>query len=152
MLISSQWYTKSEQAPRFSFWYLGLGLGQIIGGVISFAFQQIENAPIEGWRIMFIVLRIVSAIVGIETLVLLPDTPMKAKLLTEDEKIALLRDVSGNQTGIQNTTLRAEEIKEALLDIQLWLLTLIVVLVSARSARTPKRMAGKQRTDTTTPT
>ncbi|KAK5169976.1 hypothetical protein LTR04_005366 [Oleoguttula sp. CCFEE 6159] len=30
MLISSQWYTKSEQAPRFSIWYAGLGLGQIL--------------------------------------------------------------------------------------------------------------------------
>ena len=27
LLISSQWYTKSEQAPRFSFWYCGLGFG-----------------------------------------------------------------------------------------------------------------------------
>lgn len=25
MLISSQWYTKFEQAPRFSLWYCGLG-------------------------------------------------------------------------------------------------------------------------------
>lgn len=152
MLISSQWYTKSEQAPRFSFWYLGLGLGQIIGGVISFAFQQIENAPIEGWRIMFIVLGIVSAIVGIATFVFLPDTPMKAKFLTEDEKIALLKHVRVNQTGIQNSTFRAVEIKEAVLDIQLWLLTLIVVLVSERYTRIPKSMLGKRRTDTSTPT
>lgn len=141
MLISSQWYTKSEQAPRFSFWYLGLGLGQITGGVISFAFQQIENAPIEGWRIMFIVLGIVSAIVGIATFVFLPDTPMKAKFLTEDEKIALLKHVRVNQTGIQNSTFRAVEIKEAVLDIQLWLLTLIVVLVSERYTRIPHEYA-----------
>lgn len=32
LLISSQWYTKSEQAPRFSLWYCGLGIGQIVGG------------------------------------------------------------------------------------------------------------------------
>lgn len=130
MLISSQWYTKSEQAPRFSFWYLGLGLGQIIGGVVSFGFQKVGNAPIEGWRIMFIVLGIVSAIIGIATFVFLPDTPMKARFLTDDEKITLLKHVSVNQTGIQNSTFRVGEIKEAVLDIQLWLLTLMVVLVS----------------------
>lgn len=33
MLISSQYYTKSEQAPRFTFWFLGLGVAQIIGGI-----------------------------------------------------------------------------------------------------------------------
>ncbi|KAK6992794.1 major facilitator superfamily domain-containing protein [Favolaschia claudopus] len=41
LIISSQWYTKSEQAPRFSFWYLGLGVGQIVGGAVSYAFQHI---------------------------------------------------------------------------------------------------------------
>lgn len=130
MLISSQWYTKSEQAPRFSFWYLGLGLGQIVGGVVSFAFQHIGNAPIEGWRIMFIVLGIVSVIIGAATFIFLPDTPMKARFLSEDEKITLLKHVSVNQTGIHNSTFRGTEIKEALLDVQLWLLTLMVVLVS----------------------
>jgi MFS family permease len=29
-LVSSQWYTKSEQGPRFAFWYCGLGFGQVI--------------------------------------------------------------------------------------------------------------------------
>lgn len=29
------WYTKSEAVPRFSIWYCGLGLGQILGGVVS---------------------------------------------------------------------------------------------------------------------
>lgn len=33
MLSSSRWYTKSDQAPRFSIWFAGLGLGQIIGGM-----------------------------------------------------------------------------------------------------------------------
>ncbi|KAK2768633.1 hypothetical protein FQN54_000489 [Arachnomyces sp. PD_36] len=133
MLISSQWYTKEEQAPRFSFWYLGLGLGQIIGGVVSFGFQHVENASIEGWRIMFIVLGIVTVIIGVATFVFLPDTPMKASFLTDDEKIALLKHVSVNQTGIQNSTFRAAEIKEAVLDIQLWLLVLMVTLQSVSS-------------------
>jgi MFS family permease len=132
MLISSQWYTKSEQAPRFSFWYLGLGLGQIIGGLVSFGFQHVGNAPIEGWRIMFIVLGIVSVIIGSATFVFLPDTPMKARFLSDDEKVTLLKHVSVNQTGIQNSTFRAAEIKEAVCDVQLWLLTLMVVLVSNR--------------------
>ena len=134
MLISSQWYTKTEQAPRFSFWYLGLGLGQIIGGLVSFGFQHVQNSPIEGWRIMFIVLGIVSVIIGVATFVLLPDTPMKARFLSDDEKIALLKHVSVNQTGIQNSTFRPAEILEALGDVQLWLLTLMVVLVSGALA------------------
>jgi len=62
MLIISQYYTKKEQAPRFSFWYLGLGVAQIIGGLISYGFQHIYHTSISGWCIMFIVLGIVTSI------------------------------------------------------------------------------------------
>lgn len=117
MLISSQWYTKSEQAPRFSFWYLGLGLGQIIGGAVSYGFQHIApGAGLAGWRIMFVVLGCLTVVFGLCTFFFLPDTPMKARWLSNAEKVALLKHVSVNQTGIDNKKFRAKEIVEALLD------------------------------------
>lgn len=130
MLISSQWYTKSEQAPRFSFWYLGLGLGQIIGGLVSFGFQHIgPGASLAGWRIMFVTLGCITVLIGLCTFFLLPDTPMKAKWLTPGEKVALLKHVSVNQTGIENRKFRPREILEALCDPQLYLMLVSVVLV-----------------------
>lgn len=131
MLISSQWYTKSEQAPRFSFWYLGLGLGQILGGAISYGFQHVTpGASLAGWRIMFVVLGCVTVVIGLSAFFFLPDTPMKASWLSDNEKVALLKHVSVNQTGIQSRKFRPKEIVEALLDPQIWLLLLSVVLVS----------------------
>ena len=80
---------------------------------------------------MFLVLGCVTIVIGILTFVFLPDTPMKARWLSDDEKVALLRHVSVNQTGIQNTSkFRFGEILEALGDPQIWLLTLGVILVS----------------------
>ncbi|KAF4993469.1 hypothetical protein FGRMN_6475 [Fusarium graminum] len=134
MLISSQWYTKSEQAPRFSFWYLGLGLGQIVGGLVSYGFQHIgPGASLAGWRIMFITLGLLTVFIGLATLIFLPDTPMKAKWLTSTEKVALLKHVSVNQTGIQSRRFRPKEIMEALCDPQLYLMLLSVVLLSVSS-------------------
>lgn len=131
ILISSQWYTKSEQAPRFSFWYLGVGLGQIFGGAISYAFQHItEGTALAGWRIMFLSLGLVTVVIGISTLCALPDTPMKAKWLSDSEKVALLKHVSVNHTGIENREFRCRQILEALCDPQMYLLTLSVLLVS----------------------
>lgn len=130
MLISSQWYTKSEQAPRFSFWYMGLGVGQILGGAISYGFQHIiPGASLAGWRIMFIVLGSITVAVGLCVLLLLPDNPMKARWLANHEKVALLKHVSVNQTGIESHKFRPKEIVEALLDPQLYLLVLSVSLV-----------------------
>ncbi|KAL6914725.1 hypothetical protein FSST1_012485 [Fusarium sambucinum] len=134
MLISSQWYTKSEQAPRFSFWYLGLGLGQIVGGLVSYGFQHIApGGQLAGWRIMFITLGLITVVIGLATLIFLPDTPMKAKWLTSSEKVALLKHVSVNQTGIQSRKFRPKEIFEALCDPQLYLMLLSVVLLSVSS-------------------
>jgi MFS family permease len=131
MLISSQWYTKSEQAPRFSFWYVGLGVGQILGGAVSYGFQHMgPGAQLAGWRTMFVVLGAVTVLIGICVLVFLPDTPMKARWLSASEKVALLKHVSINQTGIASHKFRPKEILDALTDPQLYLMVLSVVLVS----------------------
>lgn len=131
LLISSQWYTKSEQAPRFSFWYCGLGFGQIIGGAISYGFQHVSlGTGLAGWRIMFITLGCLTVAIGLATLLLIPDTPMQAKWLTDAEKVALLKHVSVNRTGIQSRTFQPRQILDALTDPQLYLMVLAVILVS----------------------
>ncbi|CAG8274428.1 unnamed protein product [Penicillium olsonii] len=130
MLLSSQYYTRSEQAPRFTVWYMGLGVAQILGGLISFGFQHVHHASLDGWRIMFIVLGLVTAVVGSLTFFFIPDTPMKASWLTEHEKVALLQHVSENQTGVWSTTMNLSQILEAVLDPQLWLLTVTTILTN----------------------
>lgn len=131
LLISSQWYTKSEQAPRFSFWYLGLGLGQIVGGAVSYGFQGMPSGErLAGWRTMFVVLGVITVVIGICTALFLPDTPMKARWLSDTEKVSLLKHVSVNKTGIESHKFRLTEIFEALCDPQLYLMVLSVVLVS----------------------
>ena len=147
MLISSQWYTKSEAAPRFSIWYAGLGLGQIIGGVLSYAFQKVQHPSFAGWRIMFVVLGLVTVVIGFVTFFLLPDTPMKAHFLTEAEKVILLKHVAVNQTGISNKKFKPRQILEVLLDVQLWLMTLLTILVHDTCPPRPKRYSRRRKTD-----
>lgn len=79
---------------------------------------------------MFVVLGCVTVVIGLSAFFFLPDTPMKASWLSDNEKVALLKHVSVNQTGIQSRKFRPKEIVEALLDPQIWLLLLSVVLVS----------------------
>lgn len=130
ILISSQWYTKSEAAPRFSIWYAGLGLGQIIGGIVSYAFQQVKHPAFSGWKIMFIVLGLVTVVIGFVTFFFLPDTPMQARFLSEAEKVMLLKHVAVNQTGIRNKHYKWSQALEVLRDPQLWLMVLLTILVS----------------------
>lgn len=140
ILISSQWYTKSEQAPRFSVWFCGVGFGQFLGGIVSYAFQQVKHEPMAGWRIMFIVLGLVTVMVGLGAFYIIPDTPVEATFLSDQEKLALLHHVSVNRTGIQNTNYKPSQLIELLLDPQIYLLTTLTVLVSydPSSLRIPK--------------
>ena len=132
MLISSQWYTRSEQAPRFAFWYCGLGVGQIVGGIVSFGFQQVSGQALSGWKIMFVVLGFVTVIIGVATIVFLPDSPMSARFLNEAEKAAIIQHTADNKTGIVNRTFSPHHLLEILTDVQLWLMVLLTVLVSLR--------------------
>ena len=78
---------------------------------------------------MFVVLGLVTVLVGFITFFFLPDTPMKAPFLSESEKVALLKHVAVNQTGIVNKRVKHRQILEILFDIQLWLMVLLTILV-----------------------
>ena len=53
---------------------------------------------------MFVTLGCATVVSGIATTILMPDSPMTARFLTDKEKTALLDHVSGNRTGIVSRT------------------------------------------------
>jgi len=59
---------------------------------------------------MFVVLGLVTIVIGCVTVAFLPDTPMKARFLSEAEKVALLKHVAINQTGISNKSYKLSQI------------------------------------------
>lgn len=131
MLLTSQYYTRQEQASRYSIWYAGLGLGQIFGGFISFAFQHVSPyAPLAPWRTMFLVVGLFTLFVGALVCLFVPETPMRARFFSEHDKVLLLEHVKTNQTGIANRKWTTEQIFEALADPQYWLMCTAILFVS----------------------
>ena len=97
---------------------------------MSYAFQQVKpSGGLGGWRIMFVVLGCVTVVIGAATGWWLPDTPMQARFLGEGEKVALLKHVAVNRTGIRNPGFKARQVLEVVLDVQLWLMTVLTILV-----------------------
>ncbi|KAF2167063.1 hypothetical protein M409DRAFT_66146 [Zasmidium cellare ATCC 36951] len=130
MLLTSQYYRKDEAALRFELWFTAAGSGLVFGGFISFGFQFVHTAGLEGWRIMFLVLGVVSVLLGLVTWWLLPDTPMNARFLTDAEKTAVIQYVAVNQTGVSSHKFERSHIIAALTDPQIWLLTIGNIVVS----------------------
>lgn len=59
------WYKKEEQPTRIGFWYLGTGIGVIVGAIASFGFQHYVGHSFTSWQIMFLVFGIITCFVGI---------------------------------------------------------------------------------------
>lgn len=80
---------------------------------------------------MFLVLGLISLVAGVLAFIFMPDTPMSARFLTDLEKKAVLQHVAVNKTGVSSRKIEWYQLKELLLDPQIWLLTVNVIIVSA---------------------
>ncbi|KAG7835631.1 hypothetical protein KL942_005169 [Ogataea angusta] len=134
VLITASWYTRGQAAFRTGIWYCGLGAGQIIGGLISFIFQQIStSAPFKGWKIMFLVIGFGNLLVGLAAYFYLPVNPVECKFLTQDEKYALVIKLSETKIGVQSKKFVKSQVWEALNDITLYLFFIIACTISFSS-------------------
>jgi hypothetical protein len=78
---------------------------------------------------MFLVLGFLTIVVGLFTIILMPDNPMSVKWLSDAEKAAAIQRVAVNQTGIKNIHFKWSHLKELVMDVQIWLLVILITLV-----------------------
>lgn len=64
---------------------------------------------------------------GIALFFLLPSNIMTAKFFSTEEKALLIARSQTNRTGIYSSKIKLSQVKEALLDPQIWLLFLFVL-------------------------
>ncbi|KAI1373006.1 allantoate permease [Hypoxylon crocopeplum] len=126
ILVTSMWYKRSEQPARVGFWYVGTGTGTIIGALTSFGFQHYESEVFTPWQIMFLLFGLITMVVGVLTMIFLPDSPMKSRL-TREEKIWAIERLRENQTGIENKHFKMYQVRDCFTDPQTWLIALITI-------------------------
>lgn len=133
-MYTSMWYTRAESTPRYGLWYCGLGTGQIIGGLISFAAQHAPaSMSFHGWRIMFVVIGAVNVLVALLVLFILPDTLSEARFLSTSEKVRVEERLRQDQAGVGEKVFRAISLLEAFADLQTALLVLLTILITIPS-------------------
>jgi hypothetical protein len=91
-----------------------------VGGLLAYCFSLIRNKVITGYQAIFITYGTFSVLWGAFVLWFLPDSPMRAKCFSEDDKRLMVERVRTNQTGLQNKKFRKEQALEALRDPQIW--------------------------------
>jgi MFS family permease len=132
ILTTSNFYTKREAGPRYGFWYCGLGAGQILGGLISYAAQhgpEVGTGTFAGWRIMMVAVGAFNIVIAIIVLLFLPDSVDTARFLSADEKAAIHRKLALDQAGNGKKVFKPASLIEVVTDLQIWLLLLLTILI-----------------------
>lgn len=93
---------------------------------MTYAIGQEKTFPV--WKAIFLLCGGVTFLWGGVLLVFLPDDILSAKQFTLQDKAALVGRGRLSRTGILNHSIKVQQIKEALVDPQVWLLTLFMLL------------------------
>lgn len=101
----------------------GASIGSIVGQAFDYGAASIKgefhNSP---WKWIYILLGSLTVAYSIIFGIFFPDSPMKARFLTERERNIAVRRLQKNQTGIQTRKWKPKQALAALTDPQLWLL------------------------------
>ncbi|ANB13866.1 allantoate permease [Sugiyamaella lignohabitans] len=133
VLITSQWYKSSEQFTRTAFWVGCNGIGGMIGAAIAYGLakrQMAGDLPIVAWRLLFIIVGVVTIALGIAFILIIPDTPSKAWFLNEEEKLLVVERIRSNKQGFGNRKIKMDQVKEAFCDVRLYLNFFVMVLIN----------------------
>ncbi|CBF84701.1 hypothetical protein AN8901.2 [Aspergillus nidulans FGSC A4] len=126
MMIVGMWYTRREQPFRAGIFYSCNGMGAIVGGILTYGIGQIKTIAV--WRAIFLILGGITVAWGLVLLLFLPDDILSAKRFTIEEKALLVARGRLARTGILSHQIKWYQIREALLDPQVWILFLFMLL------------------------
>ncbi|KAF7368535.1 MFS general substrate transporter [Mycena venus] len=128
MIVSSMFYTRTEQTQRVGYWFLMNGTAQIIAGFISFGTLHIKGTRLEPWQWLMIITGLLTFINAVLFWLFFPDSPTSAWFLTPEERTVAIMRLKQNQTGVENKQFKQAQMVEALVDPKTWLFALFSVL------------------------
>ncbi|KDQ62569.1 hypothetical protein JAAARDRAFT_54493 [Jaapia argillacea MUCL 33604] len=131
ILIISMFYKKDEQAGRIAWFYVMNGLTAIFGGFVAYGISYYTNPHFLPYKILYLLIGGLALVVGICVLIYMPDSPVHAQLLTQEERIAALERVRDDQVGTEAKVLKMEQVKEALGDGRTWLIVLMTLMMTS---------------------
>ena len=103
VLFTSQWYTKKEQGLRTGIWFSFNGFANVLGGLVAYGVAQGTSSgrsvALAGWKILFLVWGLITMATGIIFLLVMPDSPLKARFLSTSERRLVIERTRHNQQG-----------------------------------------------------
>lgn len=141
MIITSMWYTRNsktrlrfkgnQQFIRTCIWFGSQGFGTILGSSIAYGlYTHRDSYSIPAWKLLYVVTATITFVLGVVSMVHIPDIPVKAWFLNETEKKYAVERSRQNQQGFGNTKFKKHQFIEAITDVRTYILMIYVFCYS----------------------
>ncbi|EFE33754.1 MFS transporter, putative [Trichophyton benhamiae CBS 112371] len=128
-LLIAGFYKKREQPPRNAIVFSAFS--SVINGFLSYTVGRIPSpAPLRLWQYLFLIVGSVSMAWSIFAFIFLPNSPMDARFLTDEEKYHAVKRLAENKTGIVNKRWKWNQVFEAVFDPKTWIIFLFNVAIN----------------------
>ncbi|KAL2145895.1 hypothetical protein VTI28DRAFT_5977 [Corynascus sepedonium] len=131
--VTQMWWRRSEQTMRTSYWNAMNGITAIVGSLFTYGLGHIESRVLFKYQIIFLFCGLLTVCYAAVVLILMPDSPMEAKYLTEREKVIAVERLRANQMGVASREWRWDHVWETLWDFKTWCWFVAIVAISIAS-------------------
>ena len=121
MSIVASYYTQKEQSLRQSWWFSSTGLFTIIGSALNYGFGQITGGALKRWQYIYLFAGALTVIFGIFCF-FVPDSPIDAWFLTQEERYAAVERLRSSQTGVRSHKIKLSHFIDCLKDLKFYLI------------------------------
>lgn len=130
VLITSMWYKQGEQGRRVGYWLACNGISLIIMAGIGYGLSGITNSAIAPWKILFLLLGLVTTCTGLLCFWFMPDSVLNARFLNEKERAISVERIRGNFQGMGDRKWQWYQFREAFKDPRTYLYVLFSLLMN----------------------
>ncbi|OCF40025.1 hypothetical protein I317_06163 [Kwoniella heveanensis CBS 569] len=127
MTLTTMYYRRVEHPSIISYWYGMQGLQLCVAGLLAYSLTFLQSPHVYTWQALYIIVGGFTVVVGIATLIFLPDSPMKAKCWSDREKTEIIERLRVNELGVQDSRWKWEQVREAAADPVVWCFLLMQI-------------------------
>ncbi|KAH7379429.1 major facilitator superfamily domain-containing protein [Phaeosphaeria sp. MPI-PUGE-AT-0046c] len=131
--VVQMWYKRSEQTNRNAAWYSMLGIVNILGSLLSYGLGHIKSNLLHSYQIIFLFCGLLTVVTSVAVFVFMPDSPVEAKFLNDQEKLIAVERLRMNQMGVASRVWKWDHVREALMDLKTWLWFSMLTAISIPS-------------------
>ena len=128
--VTQMWWRRGEQTMRTSYWNAMNGVTFIVGSLLTYGLGHIRSDVLFRYQIIFLFCGLLTVVYAAVVLVLMPDSPMEAKYLTEREKVIAVERLRANQMGVASRAWRWEHVWETMVDLKTWCWFVAIIAIS----------------------